>query len=126
MGAISDRIDRPLVLAAGFLILIAANLALAFAPGVWFVMLGVGLWGLHMGMTEGLLVALIADATPSALRGTGFGLFNLASGIALLIGNLIAGGLWETMGSVATFLAGAALTAVALISILALLRRGLG
>jgi MFS family permease len=122
-GVISDRTDRRLLLAAGFVALIAADLVLAFAPGIWFVMLGVVFWGLHMGMTQGLLAALVADATPPQLRGTGFGLFNFASGIAMLIGNLIAGVLWDVTGPTATFLAGAAFTAVALVATVSLLRR---
>jgi MFS family permease len=123
IGVISDRTDRRLLLAAGFVALIAADLVLAFAPGIWFVMLGVVFWGLHMGMTQGLLASLIADATSPQQRGTGFGLFNFASGIAMLIGNLIAGILWDATGPTATFLVGAALTAVALVAIVPLLRR---
>jgi MFS family permease len=114
IGAVSDRIDRRRLLAAGFLPLIAADLLLASAPDIWIVMLGVALWGLHMGMTQGLLAALVADAVPAPLRGTAFGLFNLAGGVALLAGNLLAGGLWEAAGPAATFLSGAGLTVAAL------------
>ncbi len=122
MGALSDRLDRRLMLAAGFAVLIIADLILAFAPNVWIVMLGVGFWGLHMGMTQGLLAALVADTAPVQLRGTGFGLFNLASGIALLLASLIAGVLWEEVGPSATFLAGAGFTSLGLIGFTALRR----
>ncbi|HYM30680.1 MAG TPA: MFS transporter, partial [Candidatus Cybelea sp.] len=88
MGALSDRVDRRLLLVAGFAVLILADIVLAFAPGIWIVMLGVGLWGLHMGMTQGLLAALVADTAPEALRGTAFGVFNFASGVALLFASL--------------------------------------
>jgi MFS family permease len=123
MGALSDHIDRRIMLAASFVPLIVADLVLGFAPGIWVVMLGVALWGLHMAMSQGLLAALVADTTPPALRGTGFGLFNFASGIALLAGNLVAGALWQTVGPTATFVAGAALTAIALIGVIPLSRR---
>jgi MFS family permease len=114
MGALSDHLDRRLMLVGGFIVMVLADIVLAFAPGILVVMLGVGLWGLHMGMTQGLLAALVADSAPAELRGTAFGLFNFASGIALLFASLIAGILWELVGPSATFLAGAAFTALGL------------
>lgn len=123
MGALSDRYDRRLVLAAGFVALILADIVLALAAGIWLVMLGIGLWGLHMGMTQGLLAALVADTAPTDLRGTAFGLFNLASGVALLLASLIAGLLWELTGPFATFLAGAAFAATGLVGTAALVGR---
>jgi MFS family permease len=121
MGVLSDRLDRRLMLAAGFAVLIVADITLAFAPGIWIVMLGVGLWGLHMGTTQGLLAALVADVAPETLRGTAFGLFNFVSGITLLPASLIAGLLWELVGPSATFLAGAAFTALGLLGAVALM-----
>jgi len=78
---------------------------------------GVVLWGLHMGLTQGLLAALVADTTPSHLRGTAFGVFNLASGVAMLIASFLAGWLWDHYGPQATFYAGAGFTTLALIGI---------
>jgi MFS family permease len=115
MGALSDRLDRKLILVAGFAVLVLADIILAFAPEISIVMLGVGCWGLHMGMTQGLLAACVADAAPDALRGTAFGLFNFASGVALLLASLIAGLLWQLVGPSATFVAGAAFTVVGLL-----------
>jgi MFS family permease len=123
IGAWSDRIDRRLLLAAGFLVLIMADVTLAFAPGVSVVMLGVALWGLHMGMTQGLLSALVTDAAPTPLRGTAFGMFNFAIGIALLIASLIAGFLWQASGPAATFLSGAAFAVAGLAGGVVLVRR---
>jgi MFS family permease len=123
MGALSDRLDRRLMLAAGLAVLILADVVLAFAPGIWIVMLGVAIWGLHMGMTQGLLAALVADAAPREMRGTAFGMFNFASGIALLLGSPIAGLIWQSFGAYAMFLTGAALTTVALVGIGAFARR---
>jgi MFS family permease len=82
----------------------------ASAPGV---LAGAALWGLHMALTQGLLAALVAATAPDDLRGTAFGVFNLASGIALLVASTLAGFLWQTIGPAATFLAGAAFTAIA-------------
>lgn len=126
IGALSDRVDRRRLLAAGFGALILSDLVLATAPSLWYVMLGTVLWGLHMGMTQGLLAALVADAAPAPLRGTAFGLFHLASGIALLLASLIAGLLWELVGPAATFVAGVGFTAVGLVGIVALLRPARG
>jgi len=87
---------------------------LAFAGGVAAVMIGVALWGLHMGLTQGLLAALVADTTPAELRGTGFGMFNLVSGVAMLAASIVAGALWDALGPSGTFFAGALFTGVAL------------
>lgn len=91
VGAWSDRIGRHGLLFGGFAVLITADLVLAWATSVWQVLVGVALWGIHMGMTQGLLSTLVADTAPSSLRGTAFGIFNLLSGVALLAASLIAG-----------------------------------
>lgn len=122
MGALSDRVKRPVVLAAGFLVLVIADIILAAAPNLWTIMLGVGLWGLHMGMTQGILVTLVADATAPASRGTAFGVFHLITGLALLLASLIAGSLWEAVGPPATFLGGAAFAAAGLAGMAILFR----
>jgi MFS family permease len=123
LGALSDQIDRKLMLALGFVTLIAADIVLAIAPNLPTVMVGVAFWGLHMGMTQGLLSTLVADEAPANLRATAFGLFNFASGIALLLASLIAGALWEVVGPYATFMAGAAFTAIGLVGTAIVLRR---
>jgi MFS family permease len=115
VGILSDRLDRRRMLIAGFGMLILADLVLALAAQLWVVMLGVCLWGLHMGMTQGLLAALVADAAPAPLRGTAFGLFNLASGIALLVASVVAGLLWERVGPYVTFVVGAGFTVAGLV-----------
>ena len=122
LGALSDRIDRKALLAVGFVTLIVADVVLATAPNLTIVMIGVALWGLHMGMTQGLLSALVADEAPPSLRASAFGVFNFASGLALLLASLIAGFLWEQIGPSATFMASAAFTALGLLTIF-LMRR---
>ncbi len=118
-GAISDRIGRRGVLIAGTATLIVADLVLAFSGSIVFALVGVALWGLHMGLTQGLLSAMVADTAPAELRGTAFGLFNLAGGIAVLVASIGAGALWDSYGPAATFTAGAVVTAVGLAGLLA-------
>jgi MFS family permease len=83
----------------------------------------VALWGLHMGMTQGLLAAMVADTAPANLRGTAYGMFNLVSGLALLAASVVAGGLWDAFGSRATFLAGAGFAIVALLALIPVAQR---
>ena len=118
-GVMSDRINRVTVLAAGIGLMIAADLVLALVPSLAGVALGVVLWGLHMGLTQGLLATLVADTSPAELRGTAYGFFNLLGGLAMLAASIIAGALWDTTGPAGTFLAGAGFALIALIGLLA-------
>jgi len=113
VGAALDRGHGALLLAGGLVALIAADVVLALASGRVTVLGGAALWGLHMGLTQGLLAALVAGAAPEDLRGTAFGVFNLVCGIALLIASVLAGWLWDAYGPAQTFYAGAAFTALA-------------
>jgi predicted MFS family arabinose efflux permease len=106
-GVLSDRMRKTDLLLIGVALLIAADLVLAFVPGLLGLGLGVALWGLHMGFTQGLFNVLIADNAPAELRGTAFGMFHLLTGIALLLASVIAGVLWDTIGFQGTFAAGA-------------------
>jgi MFS family permease len=123
-GRASDRGDRRRVLASGLAALIAAHLALAASTSSGGVLIGAALWGLHMGLTQGSFAALIADAAPASLRGTAFGVFHLLSGVALFLASSVAGILWQSFGSAAPFLCGAAISGLALFGLLALVRRG--
>ncbi len=123
-GKLSDTISHRKLLALGLTVLIAADLVLAWASGWEVLMFGVALWGVHMGMTQGLLAAMVADTAPDDLRGTAFGLFNLLSGVTLLASSAIAGFLWDRTGSAMTFCAGAAFAAITLAGLLALRPRG--
>jgi MFS family permease len=118
-GAAADRVSRRTLLLAGLLMLVAADLVLATAGSATLVYAGAGLWGLHMALTQGLMAKLVADASPPELRGTAFGIFNMASGVALLAASVIAGALWSAYGPSATFLAGAGFAAVAALSVAA-------
>jgi MFS family permease len=106
-GRLADRMDRRLLLGSGLIALIAADLALAQAGSLILTGLGIALWGLHLGLTQGLLSAMVASAAPAHLRGTAFGFFNLACGITMLASSAIAGLLWDKMGAFMTFYAGA-------------------
>ena len=122
-GTLSDRMDHRRLLAAGLVVLIAADLLLASAEGWPLLLAGVALWGVHMGMTQGLLAAMVADTAPADLRGTAYGFFNLLSGIAMLAASVIAGLLWDRLGSAVTFYAGAGFAAVTLLGLRLLPRR---
>jgi MFS family permease len=120
VGHLSDRIGRTGLMAMGLVVLIGSDLVLALAGNVWLVLAGASLWGLHLGLTQGLLSALVADAAGPQRRGTAFGVFSLVSGVALLLASLLAGWLWESYGAPATFFAGAALAVLALAGFFAL------
>ena len=122
-GGLSDRMDRRVLLLAGLGVLVAADAALAFLGSVPGVLFGVALWGLHLGLTQGILAALVADAAPARLRGTAFGLFNLASGLALLAASILAGLLWSAYGAPATFLAGGGFAVLAALGLALVIRR---
>lgn len=113
-GALSDRMDRRTLLAIGLMVLIAADAVLASSNHWSVVLAGVALWGVHMGLTQGLLAALVADTAPADLRGTAFGMFNLVSGVAMLVASVLAGLLWDRLGAPATFAAGAGFCVLAL------------
>jgi len=112
-GALSDRLGRRALLGVGLGVLAVAVLILALAPGLAGVLAGVALWGLHLGLTQGLFAALVADAAPPGVRGSAFGVFHLTTGAATLAASVLAGALWDGLGPDATFLAGAALAALA-------------
>jgi MFS family permease len=117
-GVLSDRINRKGLLAAGLVLLAGADLALALMPNLSGVAVGVALWGLHMGFTQGLFATLVADASPPELRGTAYGFFNLLTGLAMLAASVIAGALWDVYGPAGTFFAGLIFALVALLGLL--------
>jgi len=112
-GWLSDRVNRWSVFAVGAAVLIGADLVLAFGTSIAVVGVGIALWGLHMGFTQGVLATLVADTAGAEQRGTAFGVFNLVTGLALLVASVLAGVLWDRGGPTLTFLSGAALTAAA-------------
>ncbi len=117
VGVMSDRIGRKGLLACGLVALFAADIVLGWSTSVVAAFVGIGLWGLHMGLTQGLLSALVADTAPEDLRGTAFGFFNLASGVIALASSVLAGVLWQQVGPWATFAAGALFALLALLSL---------
>lgn len=123
-GIVSDRLGRHGVLWVGLVLLICADAVLAFVPGLGGLALGVVFWGLHMGFTQGVFSAMVADSAPTSLRGTAFGMLHLLCGIALLGASVLAGVLWDRWGYTATFLAGAVFAAATLLGIIAC--RGFG
>lgn len=122
-GSLSDRLDRRVMLLAGLVVLIVADLILAFVSNIPGLLVGVALWGLHMGLTQGLLAAMVVDTAPPRLRGTAFGLFHLATGFAQLAASGVAGLLWSTFGALTTFLAGGGFAMLAAITLVVTIQR---
>jgi MFS family permease len=106
-GKLSDHINRTSMLVIGLVLLIVADVIMAQAQSVFWLMTGVSVWGLHMGFSQGVLATLVADTTPRALKGTAFGIFNLVSGVCMLPASIIAGWLWQDYGAAVCFYAGA-------------------
>jgi MFS family permease len=121
-GVAADRGHRKALLVWGLVALIASDVVIASTASWTLFFAGVVLWGLHMGLTQGLLSTLVADAAPADLRGTAFGVFHLVSGVAMLLASVIAGALWDAYGPAWTFYTGAAFTALALLGLLAVRR----
>lgn len=116
-GALSDSKDRYTLLSWSLVPLIAADMLLATSTGLGTVFAGIGLWGLHLALSQGLLSALVADTAPESLRGTAFGIFSFVTGFALLAASLIAGGVWDAAGPAATFATGGVIAFIALIGL---------
>ena len=116
-GKLSDRLSHTRLLAFGLIVLIAADLLIANSHHRSTLLFGLTLWGIHMGITQGLLAALVAATSPKDLLGTAYGFFNLMSGIALLVASALAGLVWDLYGSAATFYAGAVFCGLTLVSL---------
>jgi len=116
-GWLSDRIRHTRLLALGLYVLIASDLILATNDHWGVILFGIALWGVHLGITEGLLATMVAETTPSDLRGSAYGFFSLMSGISTLIASLLAGLLWDRFGASFTFYSSAAISAIALVGL---------
>jgi len=116
-GKLSDRMSHRKLLALGLVVLIAADFVLAASEHWSVVLAGVALWGVHLGITQGLLATMVADTAPADLRGTAYGFFNLMSGLAMLLASVVAGLLWDSLGAAVTFYAGAGFCALALVGL---------
>lgn len=116
-GKLSDSVSHAMLLRLGLAVLVASDILLATASGWLGLFAGVALWGVHMGMTQGLLAAMVANAVPEDLRGTGFGVFNLASGLSMLAASLLAGWAWDQFGAPATFWLGGIFASVCVVSL---------
>ena len=122
-GVAADQLSQRTLLIVGLGMLVTADLVLAVAASPLLVFIGAALWGTHMGLTQGLFAKLVADTAPAGFRGTAFGIFNLVSGVALLLASFMAGALWSAFGAPATFLAGAAFAMLAVFGLFAYRKR---
>lgn len=123
-GAASDRMSQRSLLLIGLVLLVVADCMLAFASSMFLVLAGAAFWGLHMAFTQGLLAKLIANSVPRELRGSGFGIFNLLNGVALLLASVIAGMMWQNYGASATFLAGAVFATISSLGLIFAIMNG--
>jgi MFS family permease len=122
-GKLSDRLDRYNVLVIGIIFLIVADVLLGLADNLWMLAIGVALWGLHMGFTQGLLAAMVTDSAPQELRGTAYGVYNVVCGVSMLIASVLAGMIWDRFSSSIMFFTGAAFTSISLLGLLLLRRK---
>jgi MFS family permease len=122
-GVAADQLSQRTLLIVGLSMLVAADLILAAAASPLLSFIGAALWGMHMGLTQGLFAKLVADSAPVELRGTGFGIFNLVGGGAVLLASIVAGALWTAFGAPATFLTGAAFAMLAVLGLIAYRRK---
>ena len=113
-GSFSDRYGRRALFVVGVLVLVLADGVLALATGPVGVFAGAALWGLHLGMTQGVLSAMIVDASGAQRRGTAFGVYGLASGVGLLVASVVAGAVWDGWGGQSTFALGGVLAVLTL------------
>ncbi len=98
-GSLSDRLGRRRLLLAGWLTYSLIYLGFALAQRGWQVWLFYGLYGLYYAANEGVARAFIADLVPDARRGTAYGLYNATVGLMALPTSLLAGLLWQGVGS---------------------------
>jgi sugar phosphate permease len=117
--AVRQHVTHTPAVLGGLLVLIGADVVLALCTHWTGLLVGVALWGIHMGMTQGLLAAMVADVAPADLRGTAYGFFNLMSGLAMLLASVVAGVLWQGFGAPTTFGAGALFCGLAMLGLLA-------
>ncbi len=117
LGKLADSVSHTTLLAAGLVLLIAADALLALSNSGATFWAGVALWGLHMAMTQGLLAAMVANTAPPDLRGTAYGVFNLVCGVTMLVASALAGLLWDQLGAASTFLAGGLFAVLALLGL---------
>ena len=118
LGALSDRVPRPAVLAGGLAVFALVYLGFAVAPASWAVWPLLCVYGAYVAATEGVAKAWVADHAPGGVAGTAYGLFAAASGAALLVASVVAGVLWQRVAPAAPFVLGASSAGLALVLVL--------
>jgi MFS family permease len=121
-GILSDKIGRRRVIVTGWAVYALTYLGFALASASWHVILLFALYGLYFGAAEGATRAFVADMVPEESRGTAYGLYHGAVGLALLPASVIAGVLWQAISPAATFYFGAAMAGTAMLGFALLIR----
>ena len=114
-GALSDRVGRRRVMLLGWTLYALVYLGFAYASSAMHAWLLFLVYGLYFGLVEGAEKALIADLAPPDRRGTAFGWYNAAMGVAALPASLLLGTVWTLRGPTAAFSVGAVIAAAALV-----------
>lgn len=122
IGRMANRNNLNTLLLRGILVLVVTNVVFITTQSVVGVAIASMLAGLHVGMTQGILSTLVAESTPAELRGTAFAIYYFSAGIAVLIGNTLAGKLSDLLGTTGCFVGGLAFTVLA--SLLLFIRIG--
>jgi MFS family permease len=117
-GALSDVLGRRGLIVAGWIVYSFIYFGFAFASAWWHAWILYAGYGLYYGAFQGAASALVADLVPASLRGTAYGIFNAALGVAAFPASLMAGLLWDWYGPSAPFLAGSGLSLLATLGIL--------
>ncbi len=117
-GRLSDRVDKRVLAALGYVVFAVVYLVFALAPSrgaLWGMM---AFYGLYYALTYPVLRALVADTAPAEVRGKAFGIFYFVTSVAALLASIITGELWKYVGPAFPFGISAALAAIAALMLL--------
>lgn len=114
-GSLSDKFGRKPVIAVGWAIYALVYLGFAFVDSAWQCWVLFIIYGSYFGLTEGVEKAFVADLVPEEKRGTAYGVYNLAYGIAVFPASLIFGLIWNEFGVMSAFLTSSVISILALL-----------
>jgi MFS family permease len=117
VGNWSDKHERKLFLAFGFSMMLVSCIVLALANEIWHVMIGVAIYGIHYGATQGTFCAIVSDYSPPQIKATSIGIFNMVCCVGMCISNVITGELWKRYDAEVAFIVNSAITFVAVICV---------
>jgi len=122
-GKLSDKIGRKKVILFGYLMLALTAVLFSFINSSMLVWGIFALCGLQIAFVDGTSRAFVSDMSPKSEKGTGLGVYQTLSGLAVLPASVIAGALWDLIGAQATFLYAAALSVAASAMLVSLVKK---